>query len=72
MGAALAAGVALGAHPSFSSLRQVVRVAATYEPRSEPAPVHDFVYRQYQDAYRRLRGLYHAFDRHAEAEPPRT
>ena len=63
VGAALSAGVALGIHPSFASLRQLVRVTASFDPRPEDVPTYDFLFRRYQEAYRRLRGLYHALNR---------
>lgn len=71
VGAALAAGVALGVHPGFASLRDMVRISATYQPRPENRGVYDFLFGEYQDIYRRLRGLYHTLnDRPAQPARP--
>lgn len=72
VGAALAAGVALGVHPDFAALRGLVRVAASYEPAPESKGVYDFLFDQYRDAYRRLRGLYRRLNGSAPPgqEPP--
>jgi len=63
VGAALAAGVALGMHPSFASLRATVRVSRSFDPRPENRATYDVMFRQYQAAYRQLRGLHHALNR---------
>jgi xylulokinase len=62
VGAALAAGVALGIHPDFASLRGLVEAGSCAEPRPECGPVYDFLFGEYRHAYRRLRGFYHALN----------
>lgn len=58
VGAALAAAVGLGIHPDVGFLRDLIEVEAEYLPREGPAPEYDFLFDEYRDAYRRLRGLY--------------
>jgi xylulokinase len=62
VGAALSAGVALGIHPSFSSLRELVQVTASFDPHPEATPAYDFLFHRFQEAYRHLRGLYRAMN----------
>lgn len=63
VGAALAAGVALGIHRGFAVLRDFVRTDKVFEPGSEAAAVYDSLYPKYKDTYRRLNGLYRALNR---------
>jgi xylulokinase len=67
VGAALAAGVALGQHRDFGSLRDLVRLEARYDPQVATASVYDFLFAEYQDAYRRLRGLYRTLNERRSA-----
>ncbi len=62
VGAALAAGVALGIHPGFASLRDLVQVDTRVQPRPQYRGVYDLLFHQYRAAYRHLRGFYHALN----------
>ncbi|MGQ9459269.1 MAG: FGGY-family carbohydrate kinase [Anaerolineae bacterium] len=58
VGCALIAAIGLGIYPDFASLKGVIRVDQTYEPRPETRAVYDTLYRRFQEIYRSLRGLY--------------
>lgn len=58
VGCALIAAIGLGIYPDFASLKEVVRVEETCEPRPETRAVYDTLYGSFQEIYRSLRGVY--------------
>ncbi len=63
VGAALTAAVGIGAHPGFPHLRNLVRIAARYEPLPGREGLYDGPYRAFKDLYAALRGIYHRLNR---------
>ena len=58
VGAALIAAVGLGLYPDFASLKEVVQVDRTFEPRPENAGIYDLLFRAYKRTYEALKDVY--------------
>lgn len=63
VGCALIAAIGLGIYPDFQSLKEVIRVERTYEPRPDCQAVYDSLFQAYKEIYRSLRGLYRRVNR---------
>ena len=58
IGAALTAAVGLGVYPDFETLKEVIQVTHTFEPRAENASLYDELFDAYKKVYRALKGIY--------------
>ncbi len=65
IGAACIAAVGLGLFPSFASLRNVVPLGQTYEPREELFPVYTSLFAEFKQVYVRLKPVYWRLNRPA-------
>jgi len=63
VGCALIAAIGLGIYPDFESLKEVIRVEHTFEPRTEHRAVYDTLYESYKEIYRSLRSVYRRINR---------
>ncbi|MBU1671006.1 MAG: FGGY-family carbohydrate kinase [Actinobacteria bacterium] len=57
-GAALIAALGLGAHSSFTSLRDAVKVSGSFSPRPDYRAVYDERFETFKESYASLRKLY--------------
>jgi xylulokinase len=58
VGAALVAAVGLGIYSDFAALKDVIKVARTFEPQSDHAGVYDGLFAAYKKIYRSLKAVY--------------
>ena len=63
VGVAMAAAVGLGIFKDFESLKKVVAVGHTFEPRTENRQIYDVLFPRYKEAYADLKGFYERINR---------
>jgi len=72
VGAALIAAIGLGIYSDFAALKDVIKVAHTFEPQSDHARVYDCLFAAYKKVYRSLKAVYREVneERFSEAGAP--
>jgi len=72
VGAALIAAVSLGIYSDFAALKDVIKVAHTFEPQLDHAGVYDCLFAAYKKVYRSLKAVYREVneERFSEAGAP--
>ncbi len=58
VGAAFIAAIGLGIYPDFQTLKKVVRVTRTFEPKAENAEIYSELFDAYKKVYGALRGIH--------------
>lgn len=63
IGVALVAAIGLGVYPDFKALKEVIEVNRTFTPNSENREIYDFLFENYKDLYRHLKGISHRINK---------
>jgi xylulokinase len=69
VGAACIAAIGMGLLPDFQSLRSVVPIAKSFEPRADVYPTYAALFTEFQQVYARLRPVYRRLNQSATLPP---